>query len=147
MVGGCEKPSTGEKQMSIGQNWKTILQDRSLCQERSQADLAKAQMTEEAWAIIAAIPQQVYTTGLQGKTEVKVFGWLTHKDVPGTDRDKVDNLYKKRGQKALQREDLMGRALCIFEWCEANDLEMFLRTVDIPLNEDEYDVYVRPKSK
>ncbi len=133
--------------MSLGSDWKNLVDDRRACHERSQAQVHAQKLREEADEIVATIPQLILNAGRRGETEVKIFGWVTSKDVAGTGRNKVDDLNNRRGKKALRREDLLGRALYIFEWCAEHDLEMFLKTVDIPMNEDEYDMYVRPQAK
>ncbi len=74
---------------------------------------------------------------MESKSEVQAF---VNRKV-----DKLDDRLQAEG-RPLRAGDLAGRAAIVFTWCDANDLECYLVSKKIPMNDFEYNFHVRPKS-
>lgn len=138
---------TKEFIMSLGNNWRT-----ALVHQHQQTDLrtkAEEQEVEEARgkALVASIPNLVAQAAENGKQSVEVYQYVAFCDVAGTHKDRVDQLFDKRGSRALESSDLVGKARIIHDYCTQHDLECFLVPEKIPLNDYEYIFCIRPKSK
>ncbi|HEU0051508.1 MAG TPA: hypothetical protein VFQ60_05665 [Patescibacteria group bacterium] len=130
---------------TIGEQWR---QAQDVAARRNQEDESSAReqrALREAEVIIRTLQEKI-SSDLSAPSHL-AFGHVTFEDVAGTDKDKVDQLYLRllKESRTLSSGDLAGRAKIVFEWCERNDLECFLVSVRILMNDFEYNFHVRPK--
>ncbi len=129
--------------MSIGKEWAQELK----AEEARKKAASGEGPAKEAAEIIKSIPDRIAAARAKKESSARVFGWVAASDVPGTDKDRVDNLYARlrKENRVLRPEDLAGRARLVLEWCDRNDLETFFVSVDVPMHDNEYEFHIRPK--
>lgn len=130
-----------------GKRWREAEENGRRGSGQGQKAAREKRQRQQAEAVIRAIPGLVRKAMAERAEAVRLYGWITYEDVPGDDEDRVDHLADRldRESRPLTAGDLAGCAAIICAWCEANDLECFMVPVRVPMNENEYDLYARPK--
>ncbi|MDO8584162.1 MAG: hypothetical protein Q7R83_03220 [bacterium] len=126
---------------TLAERWKQVLEP-SKPSKPTEADFRR-----EADTVIAEIPAKVEQAMRDKKQSVRITGWLSNEnDIACHDVDKLsERLHDARRPHRLNRKDLRGSALMVFDWCVESGFDCFLEFEDVPMNEPEFTLSIRPR--